>query len=98
MPDGSYYLIGGANESVDMSRYVAGGNPNATVLDNVVQLFTANDDLIFQWRAWDYMNILGQQQFIDLTSASFDFPHMNAIDVDDDGNILLSSRSNSECT
>src|SRR4029077_1293280 len=39
-----------------------------------------------------------QQQFIDLTSSSFDFPHMNSIDVDDDGNILLSSRSNSECT
>jgi hypothetical protein len=98
MPDGSYFLIGDTSEAVDMSRYVAGGNPNASVLDNVVQLFTANDELIFQWRAWDYMNILGQQQFIDLTAASLDFPHMNSVDVDDDGNILLSSRSTSECT
>lgn len=97
MKDGSYFLIGGATESVDMSRYIAGGNPSASVLDNVVQQFTANDELIFQWRAWDYMNILDQQQFIGLTSASFDFPHMNAIDVDDDSNILLSSRSSSEC-
>jgi len=98
MKDSSYFLIGGATETVDMSRYVAGGNPSASVLDNVVQQFTAADELIFQWRAWDYINILGQQQFIDLTSANFDFPHMNSIDVDDDGNILLSSRSTSECT
>jgi hypothetical protein len=98
MKDGSYFLIGGATESVDMSRYITGGNPNASVLDNVVQQFTAADELIFQWRAWDYMNVLSQQQFIDDTSASFDFPHMNSIDVDDDGNILLSSRSSSECT
>ena len=98
MPDGSYFLIGGASQTVDMSRYVTGGNPTASVQDNVVQQFTAADELIFQWRAWDYMNILGQQQFIDLTAASFDFPHMNSIDVDDDGQILLSSRSSSECT
>lgn len=98
MKDGSYFLIGGANESVDMSRYIAGGSPSATVLDNVIQQFTAADELIFQWRAWDNMNILGQQQFINLTGSSFDFPHMNSVDVDDDGNILLSSRSNSECT
>lgn len=98
MKDGSYFLIGDTSESVDMSRYISGGNPSASVLDNVVQQFTAADELIFQWRAWDHMNILGQQSFIDLTSANFDFPHMNSIDVDDDGNILLSSRSSSECT
>ena len=67
-------------------------------MENVVQQFTAADDLIFQWRAWDHMDVLSQQQFVDLTSASFDFPHMNSIDVDDDGHILLSSCYTSECT
>ncbi len=98
MADGSYFLIGDASQVVDMSRLIAGGHVAAAVLDNVVQQFTAADDLIFQWRAWDHMDILGQQPFIDLTAASLDFPHMNSVDVDEDGHILVSSRSNSECT
>ena len=81
-----------------MSRYVAGGNPAASVWDYAIQQFTPADELIFQWRAWDHMDMLSQQQFIDLTAAALDFPHMNSIDVDDDGHILLSSRNNSECT
>jgi len=98
LPDGTYFLIGDSTEVVDMSRFVTNGNPTASVIENVVQQFTAADELIFQWRAWDHMDILDQQQAIDLTAQSFDFPHMNAIDVDDDGHILLSSRSTSECT
>ena len=98
MEDGSYFLIGAGTEPVDMSRFVTNGNPAASVLENVVQQFTAAGELIFQWRAWDHMDVLSQQQFIGLTSASFDFPHMNSVDVDDDGHILLSSRSSSECT
>jgi hypothetical protein len=98
LADGTYFLIGDINETVDMSRYVAGGNPAALVWDYAIQQFTPADELIFQWRAWDHMDILSQQQFIDLTAAALDFPHMNSIDVDDDGHILLSSRNNSECT
>jgi hypothetical protein len=98
MEDGSYFLIGDGIETVDMRRFITNGNPTAAVLENVVQQFTAAGELIFQWRAWDHMDVLSQQQFIDLTSFGLDFPHMNAVDVDDDGHILLSSRSNSECT
>jgi hypothetical protein len=98
LADGSYYLIGSDAEAVDMSRYVAGGNPAALVWANAIQQFTPAGELIFQWRAWDHMDILSQQQFIDLTATALDFPHMNAVDVDDDGHILLSSRNNSACT
>jgi hypothetical protein len=98
MEDGSYFLIGLLLETVDMSRYVTNGNPAASVVENVVQQFTAAGELIFQWRAWDHMDVLSQQKFINPTNASFDFPHMNSVDVDDDGHILLSSRSSSECT
>ena len=98
LADGTYFLIGDGTESVDMSRFLTNGNPTASVMENVVQQFTAAGELIFQWRAWDHMDILSQQQFVDLTAATIDFPHMNAIDVDDDGQILLSSRSTSECT
>jgi len=39
-----------------------------------------------------------QQNFIINTGSGFDFPHINAIDIDTDGHILISSRSTSECT
>ena len=98
LADGTYFLIGDGTESVDMSRFVTSGNPTALVMENAVQQFTPAGELIFQWRAWDHMDILSQQQFVDLTAPTLDFPHMNAINVDDDGQILLSSRSTSECT
>lgn len=90
-PDGSYFLIGYRLNAVDMSRYVAGGNPSASVRETVVQGFTAEDELVFQWRAWDHYDIR------DL-GGNTDFPHMNSIDIDDDGNLLVSARYLSEVT
>jgi len=98
LKDGTYFLVALGSQNVDMTRFVAGGNPAASVAEQVIQEFTPGGDLIFQWRAWDNFDIRDQGQFIDLTSSSFDFPHMNAIDTDTDGNILLSSRSTSEIT
>jgi hypothetical protein len=98
LPDGTYFLITLRGEFVDMSRYVDGGDPDAGVVEDAIQEFTPEGDLIFQWRAWEHLDVLDEQEFIDLTSGWFDFPHMNAIDVDTDGHILLSSRSTSEIT
>lgn len=98
LADGTYFLVGLTGQSVDMSRYVAGGNPSASVTEQVIQGFTSGGELVFQWRAWDHLDVRDQQQFIDITASGFDFPHMNAIDVDTDGHILLSSRNTSEIT
>ncbi len=98
LADGTYFTTALQTETVDMSRYISGGLTNASVTECAIQEFTAAGDLIFQWRAWDHINIVDEQAFIDLTSSGFDFPHMNAIDADTDGNILLSSRNTSEIT
>jgi len=98
LADGTYLLVGLRTETVDMSRYIVGGNPAASVTEQVIQQFTPAGELVFQWRAWDHFDILGQQSFIDLTASSFDFPHINSIDVDTDGHLLISSRSTSELT
>jgi len=98
MPDGTYYLLAMHTETVDMTRFVAGGSPGASVTEEIIQGFTAAGELIFQFRAWDYFDIHDQAAFIDLTGTGFDFPHMNALDFDTDGNLLLSSRSTSELT
>jgi hypothetical protein len=98
LADGTYLLVGLRSETVDMSRYVVGGNPAASVTEQIIQEFTSAGELIFQWRAWDHLDVRDEQQFINILGGSFDFPHMNAIDIDTDGNILLSSRNTSEIT
>jgi hypothetical protein len=98
LADGTYLLIGAQSQTIDMSRLFPGGNPAASIEEHVIQEFTPQGDLIFQWRAWDQIDVRDQASFIDLSSSSFDFPHMNSLDVDTDGHILLSSRSTSECT
>ncbi len=95
--DGGYLLIGYRSSTVDMSRYVSGGNPNASVSETVIQEFTAASELIFQWRAWDNFDVR-DVHLDNILANSFRFPHMNAIDIDEDRHILLSSRHLSEVT
>jgi len=97
LADGSYYLIGARYNTVDMSRYVVGGKTNANVQETVIQGFTAAGELIFQWRAWDNYDIRDLHIESPLAS-SMTFPHMNSIEIDKDGHILVSSRNLSEVT
>ena len=90
-PDGSYYMIGYRTNMVDLSQYVLGGFPDSAVRETVLQKFTAAGDLILQWRAWDNYDIADE-------NGDTDFPHMNGIDIDEDGNILVSARHLSEIT
>ena len=93
LPDGSYFMIGYQNSMVDMSQYVQGASPYATVTETIVQEFTAADELIFQWRAWDNYDIRDLQP-----TGNTDFAHINGVDIDDDGNLLVSARHLSEVT
>lgn len=97
LADGHYFVIGIRNETVDMSQIVDGGRRNANVSVGTVQEFTPNHELILNVPAWDLYDI-ADTQLENLTGGSFRFPHLNAIDVDDDGNILVSARHMSEVT
>ena len=93
LADGTYFLIGDQNSIVDLSRYIAGGSTEAEVMESIVQGFTSAGELIFQWRAWDNYDIR------DLPPGyNTDFPHLNGVDIDDDGNVLVSARHLSEVT
>ena len=99
LENGNYLLIGRHTKTVDMSLYITGGQPDAKVRETVLQEFTEQHEMIFIWRAWDHFDIRDMQSAEDpLTGASIRFPHMNAIDVDEDGHLLLSSRHLSEIT
>ena len=92
LPNGHAIMIATDPEPVDMSSY--GGDPNATVLGCILQELDASKNVIFQWRSWDYIPIT--DSYADLTGKIVDYFHQNAVDVDHDGNYLLSSRTLSQ--
>jgi hypothetical protein len=55
---------------------------------------------VFQWRSWDHFSILdgSVSGYVNLDSSLIDYVHGNAIELDMDGNLLLSSRHMNEIT
>lgn len=101
LENGNYLLFGVRSISVDMSYL--GGSRSANVSETTIQEYTSDHELIFNWPALEHLDpadMIGwcDPGQADPTSSSFRFPHMNAIDIDEDGNILLSSRHLSEVT
>ena len=97
LPDGHALLMGIDLEIVDMSVVVPGGNPAAAVSGLVVQELDEDKNVVFQWRSWDHFQITDATHE-DLTAPSIDYVHGNALELDNDGNLLLSSRHMDEIT
>ena len=97
LPNGHALLMGTDRETIDMSTIVPGGNPGATVLGLIIQEFDKDKNVVFDWRSWDHFKITDATH-LDLTTSSVDYVHANALDVDTDGNILLSARHMDEIT
>jgi hypothetical protein len=97
LPNGHRLLIGSDVQIIDMSKYVVGGNPHAAVLGNSVLELDAAKNVIFEWRCWDHFKFTDGID-ANLTDASFDYVHMNAVDIDKDSNLVISSRNMSEIT
>jgi len=84
-------------QTIDMSEIVPGGNPSAQVIGLIIQELDSQRNVVFQWRSWDHFEIT-DATYIDFTSWRIDYVHGNAIELDDDGNILISSRHMDEIT
>ena len=83
---------------VAMDTVVPGGDPNAVVGGLIVQEQDENKNVVFQWRSWDHFQITDATYDINLTDSLIDYVHGNAIEVDDDGNLLISCRHMDEVT
>ena len=84
-------------QQVPMDELVAGGDPNAFVETAVIQELDAGGEVVFEWNALEYMSPL-ELQNADLTAAEIQLNHANAIDLDTDGNLILSSRNINDIT
>ena len=96
LPNGHALLIAYDNHVVDMSQIVPGGRPDAVVAGLIIQELDRAKSVIFQWRSWDHFQITDTVR--DLTAATIDYAHGNAVEPDADGNILISSRHMNEIT
>ncbi len=96
LPNGNVILMAYDAESMDMSKVVSGGNSNATVTGLVIQELDPSNNVIFQWRSWDFIPITDSNA--SLTDPAVDAVHGNGLALDNDGNLLLSSRNLSEIT
>ncbi|HUM47619.1 MAG TPA: arylsulfotransferase family protein [Chitinophagales bacterium] len=97
-PDGHTFVIAYNPQTIDMSQVVPGGKTNALVKGLIIQELDINKQVIFEWRSWDHFLITDANNTEDLTASIIDPIHGNALERDQDGNLLLSSRNMSEIT
>jgi hypothetical protein len=98
LDNGHYILLGLEKRVMDLSGIVDGGKSNANVEGVVLLEVDGNRNLYWSWNSFEHFSILDVTSDIDLTQPNIDFTHANAIDVDLDGNLLLSCRHLDEIT
>jgi Arylsulfotransferase (ASST)/Secretion system C-terminal sorting domain/Bacterial Ig-like domain len=97
LENGHAFLIAWDVQIVDMSVIAPGGQVYASVEGFVIQELDEDENLVFQWRSWDHFDILDAVD-VDFTSSYVSYTHGNALEIDNDGNILVSSRLMNEIT
>jgi len=96
LPNGNALLMAYDAETIDMSKLVNGGDPKASVVGLIIQELDPSRNVIFEWRSWDHFAI--SDTTLKLTDSQLDLVHGNALALANDGNLLLSSRNQSEIT
>ncbi len=91
-PNGNYIVYGRKSITVDMSKKVKDGNPNATIGNMIIQEIAPDKSLVAEWNMYDHVDILEATSDVDLTLKSIDPFHINSIFVDIDGNLIVSAR------
>jgi hypothetical protein len=96
MPNGDALLMAYDAQTIDMSKVVQGGKPDALVTGLIIQELDPSKNVIFEWRSWDHFSLFDSTS--DLTTQDVDLVHGNSLALASDGNLLLSSRNQSEIT
>ena len=104
LPNDHYLYLGAENITMDLSSYqyfhngTLYGSSNATVRCGIIQEQDASKNVVFEWHAKDHFQFSDVDQNWLYDTANVDWNHFNAVDLDTDGNILLSIRYFNEIT
>ncbi|HUF66638.1 MAG TPA: arylsulfotransferase family protein [Gemmatimonadaceae bacterium] len=90
--DGAYWLMCDEVRTMDLSS--AGGASEARVLGTAVQHIAPSGDLLFHWSPFERLSIdLNELASSEVSASMLNWTHGNALDLDGDGNLLLSFRN-----
>ncbi|MQA85270.1 MAG: hypothetical protein GEV03_11750 [Streptosporangiales bacterium] len=93
-PNGTALLI--AHEPVYWDMSSVGGSGNAPAFDTVVQeVDIASGDVLFEWHSLGAVGLDESYQRIEAKGPAYDYLHPNSVNLDSDGNLLLSGRHTS---
>ena len=96
LPNGHVLLDGYYLTQMDVSKYVAGGYPNALVAGCIIQELDQQRNVVFQWRSWDHFTVPTYFPPTAFTNPAAKNPvidalHINTVVMDTDGNLLVSN-------
>ena len=94
LPDGHALFLIYDPQITDMSQF--GGYKTAMVTGLIIQELDSSGLPVFQWDSWSHFAL--SDTYVSLMTPLVDYVHGNAIALDNDGNLLLSSRHLSEIT
>ncbi|MFQ5549718.1 MAG: arylsulfotransferase family protein [Gemmatimonadales bacterium] len=77
---------------MDLTQF--GGLDTATVVSTVIQHISASEQLLFEWNALDHFALTDAPEL--LLGGNVNWNHGNSIELDSDGNLLVSFRSLNE--
>jgi hypothetical protein len=98
LPNGHYLIIGVRYTNYDLSKIFHSGQSEAKIMDNIIQELDKNKNVIFEWQASDHFYVGDVIDTMDIFGLLTDPFHMNSVDVDTDGNFLISCRHTDEIT
>jgi hypothetical protein len=93
LPHGDYLLIGNHERCCyELSSY--GGSASASLFDNVIQEVTPGGTAVWTWDAADHIGLdeVVPQWWPTAIAAANDVFHLNSVEMDADGNLLVSAR------
>jgi hypothetical protein len=94
-PDGGYWLLCDETRAMDLTA--VGGVARALVTGTVVQHVSADGALRFSWNPFDHFAIADVDPS-ERSGSLVNWTHGNAIDLDADGNVIVSFRNLGEVT
>lgn len=93
--NGNWLLATAPLDTMDLSAYTFNGQQGGVATPIVgfgVQEIDPSGNLVFEWNSNNYINPADFYDFYNYNPASFDYCHGNAIEEDEDGNLLFSFR------
>ena len=105
LPNGHYLLLAQEVRTMNLTAYhifgynhTSPGGSSAQVTGVVIQEFDENKNLVWEWKGHDHFDFGDVDSSFLFSPTKVDWTHSNAVDLDNDGNILLSCRHFDEIT